>query len=291
MSDTAETPAGPSGKTKLRVKTIFISDVHLGMPDCKAAQASHFIRNCLCDKLVLNGDIIDAWHLRSLGGWNKSHTGFIRTVLRKMEKENTEIIYLRGNHDDILERFIPIQLENFSITNEHIHHTPRGDYLVVHGDGFDAVTTNHAWIAKLGGIGYNMLLRINRLYNGYRHLRGKDNFSFSAWIKHKVKAAVSAVGDYEEQLQKLARQRHCIGIICGHIHRPANKLVGATHYLNSGDWVESLTAAVENLDGSFEIISYDDFCRRTHREPKGSAASVEVADQHKFALESPAGPL
>lgn len=291
MSATADLAASPSGKTKLRFKTIFISDVHLGMPDCKAAQASHFIRNCLCDKLVLNGDIIDAWHLRSLGGWNQSHTGFIRTVLRKMEKENTEIIYLRGNHDDILERFIPIQLENFRITDEHIHHTPRGDYLVVHGDGFDAVTTNHAWIAKLGGIGYNMLLRINRLYNGYRHLRGKENFSFSAWIKHKVKSAVSAVGQYEEQLQNLALQRHCIGIICGHIHQPANKLVGQTHYLNSGDWVESLTAAVEHLDGSFEIIGYDDFCRRTQREPKGAAASVAVVEQHKFALESPPGPL
>ncbi len=278
MSETPETEP-TSAKTKLRFKTIFISDVHLGMPDCKAAQASHFIRNCRCDKLVLNGDIIDAWHLRRLGGWNKGHTHFLRTVLRKMEKENTQIIYLRGNHDDILDRFIPIQFEGFTITDEHIHRTPHGDYLVVHGDGFDAVTTNHAWLAQLGGLGYNALLRINRTYNWYRRLRGKESFSLSSWVKHKVKSAVSFVGKYEEQLQNLARQRECKGIICGHIHKAANKLVGDTHYLNSGDWVESLTAVVENLDGSFEVINYDTFCKRTHREPKGDAPSAVVANE------------
>ncbi len=291
MSEIAQTEPGPTGKTKLRFKTVFISDVHLGMPDCKAAQASHFIRNCLCEKLVLNGDIIDAWHLRRLGGWNKAHTGFLRTVLRKMEKENTSIIYLRGNHDDVLDRFIPIQLENFLITDEHIHKTAQGDYLVVHGDGFDAVTTNHAWLAKLGGLGYNALLRINRIYNGYRRLRGKESFSLSAWVKHKVKSAVSFVGKYEEQLQNLARQRKCKGIICGHIHKPANKLVGDTHYLNSGDWVESLTAIVENLDGTFEVINYDTFCKRTNREPKGSVPSAEVANEAAFPPETSVNPM
>lgn len=291
MSEIPQTEPGPSGKTKLRFKTIFISDVHLGMPDCKAAQASHFIRNCLCDKLVLNGDIIDAWHLRRMGGWNKAHTHFIRTVLRKMEKENTSIIYLRGNHDDVLDRFIPIQFENFIITDEHIHKTNQGDYLVVHGDGFDAVTTNHAWLAKLGGLGYNALLRINRTYNWYRRLRGKESFSLSAWVKHKVKSAVSFVGKYEEQLQNLARQRRCRGIICGHIHKAANKLVGDTHYLNSGDWVESLTAVVENLDGSFEVLNYDTFCKRTNREPKGDVPSAEVANEAAFPTETCANPM
>ena len=288
MSNSPQSDGGD--KTKLRFKTLFISDVHLGMPDSKAAQAAHFIRHCLCDKLVLNGDIIDAWHLRRLGGWNKSHTNFIRTVLRKMEKENTQIIYLRGNHDDILDRFIPIQFENFTLTDDHIHNTPKGDYLIVHGDGFDAVTSKHAWLAKLGGFGYNALLRINRIYNGYRRLRGKDPFSFSAWIKHKVKSAVSAVGQYEEQLQNLARQRGCIGIICGHIHKADNKIVGETHYLNSGDWVESMTAIVENLDGTFDILSYPEFCRLTHRDPKG-VAEVDEGAEDTFPPESSAIPM
>ncbi len=277
--DPETTSAAPSqaAKTKLRVRTVFVSDVHLGMPDCKAAQASHFLRNTLCDKLVLNGDIIDAWHLRRLGGWNKAHTHFIRTVLRKMEKENTQIIYLRGNHDDILDRFIPITLDNFLITGEHIHRTTAGDYLVVHGDGFDHVTTNHPWIAHLGGIGYNLLLRVNRVYNWWRRVRGKESFSLSRWVKLKVKSAVSFVGRYEEQLQELARAKGCRGIICGHIHSPADKVIGETHYLNSGDWVESLTAIIEHLDDRFEVITYDQFCERTGREPKGGADVAEVA--------------
>jgi UDP-2,3-diacylglucosamine pyrophosphatase LpxH len=273
MPDTFEDEPPSQGwaKTKLRVRTVFISDVHLGMPDCKAAQASHFLRNTLCKKLILNGDIIDAWHLRRAGGWNKSHTHFVRTVLRKMEKENTEIVYLRGNHDDILDRFIPVQIDNFSIRNEYIHRTRHGNYLVVHGDGFDHVTTNYPWVAKLGGIGYNLLLRLNRAYNWYRRVRGKESFSLSRWVKLKVKSAVNFVGRYEEQLQELAKAKNCRGIICGHIHSPANKTIGSTHYLNSGDWVESLTAIVEHEDGEFEVITYDQFCERTHRNPKGDA--------------------
>ncbi|MEN3941844.1 UDP-2,3-diacylglucosamine diphosphatase [Prosthecobacter sp. SYSU 5D2] len=288
----SDAPAIPGkNKTKLRARTVFISDVHLGMPDCKAAQASHFIRNIHCDKLVLNGDIIDVWHLKRLGGWSKAHTHFIRTVLKKMEKENTQIIYLRGNHDDILDRFIPIQLDNFLITDEHIHKTRRGDYLVVHGDGFDHVTTNHPWIAKLGGIGYNLLLRINRAYNWYRRVRGKESFSLSRWVKLKVKSAVSFVGKYEEQLQELAKAKGCKGIICGHIHSPANKLVGETHYLNSGDWVESLTAIMEYDNGEFEVITYDQFCERTNREPKGDAVVAEVSNENILGVENVTVPM
>ncbi|MCX6857954.1 MAG: UDP-2,3-diacylglucosamine diphosphatase [Verrucomicrobia bacterium] len=287
-----DAPADPSRlKTKLRARTVFISDVHLGMPDCKAAQVSHFIRHVQCDQLIMNGDIIDAWYLKSSGGWNKSHTNFLRTVLKKMEKENTQILYLRGNHDDILDRFIPIQLDNFLITDEHIHHTKRGDYLVVHGDGFDHVTTNHPWIAHLGGIGYNILLRVNRIYNWYRHARGKENFSLSRWVKLKVKSAVSFVGKYEEQLQELARARDCKGIICGHIHSPANKMVGDTHYLNSGDWVESMTAILEHDNGDFEVISYDDFCARTNRQPKGGIKSVSVTNEVKLSVENVTLPV
>jgi UDP-2,3-diacylglucosamine pyrophosphatase LpxH len=256
-------------KRKLRFKTIFISDVHLGAPECKAVQASHFLKNCVCEKLVLNGDIIDAWALARSGKWTKDHTHFVRTVLRKMEKENTEVYYLRGNHDDVLERFLPLRIDNLHISDEHIHDSPHGRYLVVHGDGFDHVTTNHKWVASLGAIGYNSLLRLNRLYNAYRHWRGLEAFSFAKWVKAKVKGAVSFVGKYEEQLQSLAHTRDCKGIICGHIHTPADKMYGDVHYLNSGDWVESLTAVVEHLDRSFEVISYGDFCTRAGRLPKG----------------------
>lgn len=256
-------------KRKLHFKTIFISDVHLGAPECKAAQAAHFLRNSHCEKLVMNGDIIDAWALRRGGKWGKPHTHFIRTVLKKMEKEDTQVIYTRGNHDDVLSRFLPMSFDNLSVVEDHIHESPHGRYLVVHGDGFDHVTTNHKWLAGIGAVCYETLLKVNRFYNAYRHWRGKEAFSFAKWVKARVKGAVSFVGKYEEQLQALAHHRGCKGIICGHIHTPADRVVGDIHYLNSGDWVESLTAVVEHLDRSFEVITYADFCARSGREPKG----------------------
>lgn len=280
-------------KTKLRVKTLFMSDVHLGMADSKAVQAAHFLRHCECEKVVLNGDIIDVWALKSSGRWMPDHTHFVRTVLKKMEKEAVEVIYLRGNHDDILERFLPFKMAGLSLVDEHIHESPNGRYLVVHGDGFDHVSTNHIWLAKAGAVGYDVLLRVNRAYNAWRRWRGKEAFSLSRWVKAKVKQAVGFVGRYEEQLQNLARWRQCQGIICGHIHTPADKMIDDIHYLNSGDWVESMTAIVEHLDHSFQVISYHDFCAMTGREPKGMVPSVDVSRiaQRPLALPAPAPEL
>jgi len=264
-------------KTTLSYQTIFLSDVHLGTEDCKIDQVNHFLKHTHCEKLVLNGDIIDGWSLARHGGWNKKHTRFIRLVLKKLEKRNTEVIYLRGNHDDILTRFLPLFFGKLRIVNEHIHAGARGDYLVVHGDGFDAVTMNHKWLAVLGDIGYQTLLKINRLYNKYRAWRGKEYFSLSKAVKARVKSAVSFVGKYEEQLQSFATKHECCGVICGHIHTPDNKMIGDIHYLNSGDWVESLTALVEYEDGRFEIIEYKEFCRRLD-EKAALLALQNVAD-------------
>lgn len=285
-------------KTTLSYKTIFLSDVHLGTLDCKIDEVNHFLKHTHCEKLVLNGDIIDGWSLsRRKTGWTDRHTRFVRLVLKKIEKQGTECIYLRGNHDDILGKFLPLFLGGLTIVNEYIHEHPRGRYLVVHGDGFDAVTVNHKWLAVLGDIGYQSLLKLNRIYNNYRTWRGKDYFSLSKAIKAKVKSAVSFVGKYEEQLQHLADKRNCVGIICGHIHTPDDKMVGPIHYLNSGDWVESLTAIVEDHDGRFEVIDYKQFCdlldekarlkaerkaRREHEEEEEEHEPVEEGDELAF---------
>lgn len=272
-------------KTTLSYKTIFLSDVHLGTLDCKIDEVNHFIKHTHCEKLVLNGDIIDGWSLARRGGWTDQHTRFIRLVLKKVEKRDTEVIYLRGNHDDILSRFLPLFFGKLKVVNEHIHENEQyGNYLVVHGDGFDAVTVNHKWLAVLGDIGYQSLLRINRVYNKYRAWRGKEYFSLSKAIKARVKSAVSFVGKYEEQLQNLAGKRNCQGIICGHIHTPDNKMVGEIHYLNSGDWVESLTALVEYDDGRFEIFDYKEFCRRLdekarHRAEQKARAKADKGEE------------
>lgn len=247
-------------KTTLSYKTIFISDVHLGTLDCKIDEVNHFLKHTQCEKLVLNGDIIDGWSLVRRGGWTSQHTRFVRLVLKKIEKRGTECIYLRGNHDDMLGKFLPLNLGNLTIVNEHIHESRGAKYMVVHGDGFDAVTMNHKWLAVLGDIGYQTLLKFNRAYNRYRSWRGKEYFSLSKAIKAKVKSAVNSVGKYEDQLQKFAHKHGCTGIICGHIHTPDDKMLGEIHYLNSGDWVESLTAIVEHDDGRLEVLGYKRFC-------------------------------
>jgi UDP-2,3-diacylglucosamine pyrophosphatase LpxH len=247
---------------KLRVRTVIISDVHLGTAECKVREVNHFLRQVRCAKLILNGDIIDAWQLRRNGQWSKGHTRFIRIVLKKLEKRNTEVVYLRGNHDDILAQFLPLAFENFSIVEDHVHETPRGRYLVLHGDVFDSITTNFVFLAHIGDWGYNLLLKINRAYNAWRAWRGKEYWSLSKAIKARVKSAVSHISKFEDHLAQLARERGCVGVICGHIHTPADKMLGDIHYLNSGDWVETLTGIVEHWDGRFELIDFPSFNRQ-----------------------------
>jgi UDP-2,3-diacylglucosamine pyrophosphatase LpxH len=246
----------------LRVKTVIISDVHLGTLDCKAREVNHFLKYTRCDKLILNGDIIDGWRLRRTGYWPKSHTRFLRLVLKKLEKKNTEVIYLRGNHDDVLAKFLPIAFENLQIVEDHVHPTPRGNYLVLHGDVFDTVTKNFVFLAYAGDWGYRMLMRFNRLYNRWRAWQGKEYYSLSKAVKARVKRAVSHVSHFEEHIAALAKSRGCIGVMCGHIHTAADKQFGDVHYLNSGDWVESLTAIVEHYDGRLELLDFNEFVRR-----------------------------
>ncbi|MGH8021079.1 MAG: UDP-2,3-diacylglucosamine diphosphatase [Opitutaceae bacterium] len=247
-------------KPVLHFRAIILSDVHLGTPDCKIREINHFLKHTRAGKLILNGDIIDGWQLARGARWTKQHTKFIRHVLRRLEKNDTEVIYLRGNHDDILGRFLPLQFGNLKIVEDHIHETPGGRYLVLHGDIFDSVIKNFVGLAHLGDLGYKLLLRINRAYNRFRAWRGREYYSLSKAIKAKVKSAVSFVSQFEDRLAALARAKGCTGVICGHIHTPEIRMIGDIHYLNSGDWVESMTAIVEHFDGRFELIDFKHFC-------------------------------
>ncbi len=246
-------------KKRLRVRSVIISDVHLGTAECKAAEVNHFLRTVRCEKLILNGDIIDGWQLKRTGQWTKAHTRFIRIILKKLEKRGTEVVYLRGNHDDILSAFLPLEFENLRVVEDYVHDSPRGRYLVLHGDVFDTVTKNFVFLAHLGDWGYRALLKLNRFYNAWRAWRGKEYWSLSKAIKARVKEAVSHVSNFEAHIADLARARGCRGVMCGHIHTAADKMLGDVHYLNSGDWVESLTAIVEHYDGTFELINFSRF--------------------------------
>lgn len=275
-------------RAKFSCRTVFLSDIHLGTPDCKANEVVEFLKHLRCEKLVLNGDIIDGWALRRGGKWSSRHSRVIRKILKMMEKENTEVIYLRGNHDDILERFLPLAFGNLKVGKEHIHKTPDGKrYLVIHGDGFDSVSTNHRWLASLGSAGYDFLLKVNRVYNQWRAWRGKEYFSISKRVKARVKSAVSFVDQYEKLLQDLARFKKCDGIICGHIHTPEDKQVEDLHYLNSGDWVESLTAIIEHHDGRMELVQYDSFIKGLYGPGAREAIAHEEVCMEAAALSLP----
>jgi UDP-2,3-diacylglucosamine pyrophosphatase LpxH len=264
---------------KMSVRTVIISDVHLGTPDSKVEEVNHFLRSIRCQKLILNGDIIDAWQLRRGGSWTKAHTRFVRIVLKKLEKQDTEVVYVRGNHDDVLASFLPLDFAGLRIVEDHIHDGPAGRYLVLHGDVFDTVTKNFVFLAHLGDWGYGALLRLNRAYNAWRAWRGKEYWSLSKAIKARVKEAVNHISRFETHIAQLARSRGCVGVICGHIHTAADKRMDGVHYLNSGDWVESLTAIVEHWDGRYELVNFADFVREypmSNSEP-GNESEPEPA--------------
>ncbi len=254
----------------MHYKTIILSDVHLGTAGAKAREVVRFLSQNTCDNLILNGDIIDAWELKKYGSWQVRHTRFFKIVIKMMEEQNTKVLYLHGNHDDFLDTIIPLQIGNLSIQMDYIYESMGKKYYIVHGDIFDTVTTNLKWIAKLGSIGYTFLLWLNKLYNIYRKKRGLPYYSFSSYIKTRIKAAVSRATDYEKQLTELAKIKDCQGIICGHTHRPAMKMLGEIVYMNSGDWVESLSALTEDFEGNWNLYLYTDEYKLevdSHKQP------------------------
>jgi UDP-2,3-diacylglucosamine pyrophosphatase LpxH len=242
-------------------KTIVLSDIHLGTKNSQAKEVVRFLKHHTCDMLILNGDIIDGWQLRRGAKWKKKHTRFFRVVLKMMEKHKTEVVYLRGNHDDFLDNIAPFIFGDIWVVKDYIYYSKGKKYFVVHGDIFDAITTNLRWLAKLGDVGYSFLLWVNKIYNAYRIRKGLPYFSLSQAVKHKVKGAVSYISDFEKELAKLARSKDCDGVICGHIHQPAISQYDGVIYMNSGDWVESLSALVEDYKGNWKILYYSELIK------------------------------
>jgi len=259
----------------IRFKTLVVSDLHLGIKSSKAKEVVRFIRNHPAEKIILNGDIIDGWQLKKSGSWKKKHTRFFKLLLKMLSKEKMQVIYLRGNHDDFLDEVLPFEIGNFSIRRDYILESGGKKYYVVHGDLFDSITTNLKWLAKLGDIGYTFLLWVNRFYNNYRAKKGLPYYSLSQQIKLKVKKAVSFISDFENELVEVAKYKKCQGVITGHIHQPANKMINGIHYLNSGDWVESLTALVETFEGEWKIIYYEEWEKEYAAKNISELISVE----------------
>ena len=242
---------------KTNYKTIIVSDVHLGTKGSKSKEIARFLKQFHCDNLILNGDIIDGWQLKKSGSWKRKHTRFFNRVLKMMERQSTNVYYLRGNHDDFLDQILPLQIGRLQILADMTYESNGKTYFITHGDVFDSITTNLRWIAYLGDVGYTFLLWLNRVVNYYRYKKGLPYFSLSQFVKGKVKQAVSYVDDYETELAKMAKAKGCDGIICGHIHKAENRMIDGVHYLNSGDWVETMSALAEDHEGNWELIYFN----------------------------------
>lgn len=238
-------------------KTIVISDVHLGTKDCKSKELARFLKYNHCRRLILNGDIVDAWNLQRYGKWTKKDTRVVRRIIQMVERFGTEVIYVRGNHDDFLDKLMPFSFANINIANQYELVRKNGRYLIIHGDMFDVVSSRFVWLARVGDISYKLLLWLNRRRNRIRTLKGLPYNSISQKIKNSVKLAVSYISDFEKTMTRYARDNGYQGIICGHIHKPENKFIEGIHYLNSGDWVENMTALIEHEDDTWEVVRYD----------------------------------
>ena len=249
-----------SGKLKLR--TVWISDVHLGTPGCNADLLLDFLKSIQPETLYLVGDIIDGWKLKRGWFWPPRHNDVVRRVL-KMAAKGTRVIFIPGNHDEFLRPYAGLGFGGVEIALEAIHTTADGRRLLVcHGDEFDGVVLYHRWLAWAGDIGYELLLKLNRHYNRARQKLGLPYWSISAHIKKKVKNAVAFIGKFEEAVAEAARLRGLDGVVCGHIHSAEIREFGGITYMNDGDWVESCTALAEHADGRIEIIDWAEHTRQ-----------------------------
>ncbi len=250
----SDPPADP--QPRLRFRSVWISDLHLGTPGCQAHALLDFLRHVESENLFLVGDIIDGWQLRRSWYWPQSHNDVVQKLLRKARK-GTKVVFIPGNHDEFARRYVEHNFGGVDVAEEWIHETADGRKLwIVHGDLFDAVIQCAKWLAYVGDSLYEFTLRLNRHFNSLRARLGLPYWSLSKYLKLKVKRAVSYVGDFEEAVAREARKRGVDGVVCGHIHHAEMRDIGGILYCNDGDWVESLTALVEHADGHLEILDW-----------------------------------
>ena len=250
----------------LRVRTAWISDLHLGTPGCQAGPLLDFLKSVECDTLFLVGDIVDGWQLRRQWYWPQAHNDVVQKLLRKARK-GTRVLFVPGNHDEFARRYVQHDFGGIEVVDDWIHETADGRKLwVVHGDLFDGVIQCARWLAHVGDWAYELTLRLNRHLNSLRARMGLPYWSLSRYLKLKVKRAVSYVSDFEEAVAREARRRGAQGVVCGHIHHAELRDIDGILYANDGDWVESLTALVEHADGRLEIIDWTDWLARSPAE-------------------------
>jgi len=247
----------------MRYQAIVVSDLHLGTKDSKAEEFIEFLEEHPTDLLILNGDIIDGWAINRGAKWKKQHTKVISKLLQLSNK--TQIIWIRGNHDEFIQDFIGTHLGRIEIKEDYrltIQCWVENDvyrnenYYIFHGDVVDVFITKYKWLSKIGAIGYDFALTLNRWYNHYRKLRKLPYQSISQKIKGGVKAATNYINDFETTALSMAYKKGCNGVICGHIHQPEDRIIDGKRYLNSGDWIENMSAILVGKDGDICLYNH-----------------------------------
>jgi UDP-2,3-diacylglucosamine pyrophosphatase LpxH len=249
----------PSHMIKRPVDVAVISDVHLGTYGCHAPELLTYLKSISPQILVLNGDIIDGWQF-SKRYFPVSHMSVIKEIF-SLASKGTRVVYITGNHDEALRRYSDLSLGNFLLTDKFLLEIDGKTTWIFHGDVFDNTTKGSAKIlAKLGGHGYDLLILLNRLVNFFSKMLGKEKVSLSKKVKNAVKKAVTYINNFETTVAELAIEQKYDNVICGHIHMPAKKKIetasGSVMYLNSGDWIENLTA-LEYTDKEWSIYQHD----------------------------------
>ncbi len=240
-----------------RVRSVFVSDVHLGTRACQAERLLAFLRAYPADHLYLVGDIVDFWAMSREVRWTPAQNTVVQKVLKRA-RHGEKVTFIPGNHDEALREHVGITFGDIRIERECVHEAADGKrYLVLHGDEFDQVTCHHRWIAVLGDVAYTWLVRVNVWLSWVRRKLGIAGYwSLAGYAKRKVKLAVSFVGDFEASVVRAVRDRGLDGVICGHIHVAALRDVDGVTYVNCGDWVDSCTAIVEHHDGRLELVEW-----------------------------------
>jgi len=243
----------PDSANKIRLRSVFVSDVHLGSRDCRARELLQFLESFESDYLFLIGDIVDFWSLRRAFYWPEEHNEVLRAILAKA-KEGTKVIYVPGNHDDNIREFCGSLFGNMSIRRKYVHATADGrEFLIMHGDEFDTAVKYSRWLARFGATAYEFMMRVNRSVNACRRAFGMPYWSLATYLKLRLPKAVQYVAAFEHAAAQAALSRNLDGIVCGHIHRAGMRQIDGVLYCNDGDWVESCTALVESGSGELSL--------------------------------------
>jgi UDP-2,3-diacylglucosamine pyrophosphatase LpxH len=241
-----------------RARSIWISDLHLGLRYSKTEQLLSFLDRHAPRNLYLVGDIFDGWALKRTWFWSDRTNEVVQKVLR-MAGSGTRVTYIPGNHDAFVRGYIGQNFGNIQIVARHVHVTADGRrFLVTHGDEFDGILRSAPWLYRFGAIAYNLSLGINHWFGLLLRWRGRSYWSLSAFLKSRTKRAVQFINRFEELVVAEARRHGVDGIVCGHIHKAAIERIDGVLYVNTGDWVESCTAIVEDFDGAIRIESLRD---------------------------------